>query len=115
MLVDILLEDDIIMLAKVVEECGKQIKVKYFVPTNKKYEDQQVYNYDDTIEEVDIECVNGYYEKDSDETAAGFVYIQGVGFIRSDDQSEYDPQSETDSSSDESDSDLEDEEEDEEL
>ena len=76
MLVDILLEDDVIMLAKVVGESNDVLKVQYFVQTNKRYLDQRIYKYEDTIEEVDKTCVAGYYEDGSDESAAGFTYTR---------------------------------------
>ena len=110
MLVDILLEDDVISLAKVVETLEKTLKIRYFVVTKKKYGDQRVYNYEDTIEEIDKECVNGYYDADEDESAAGFTYIENIGFIRTDDESDYDPESEPESSDDESETDLDEEE-----
>ena len=110
MLVDILLEDDVISLARVVETLEKTLKVQYFVRTKKKYaDDQRVYDYEDTIEEVDKECVNGYYDTDDDERAAGFTYIENVGFIKTEDESDYDPASEPESS-DDSESDLDEEE-----
>jgi hypothetical protein len=110
MLVDILLEDDVISLAKVVETLDKTLKVQYFVTTTKKYGDQRVYDYEDTVEEVEKECVNGYYDADEDESAAGFTYIENLGFIRSEDESDYDPESELESSDDESESELDEEE-----
>lgn len=110
MLVDILLEDDVISLAKVIETLEKTLKIRYFSPTKKKYGDQRVYNYEDTVDEVDKECVNGYYDDDEDESAAGFTYIENIGFVRVDDESDYDPESDPESSDDESESDLDEEE-----
>jgi hypothetical protein len=110
MLVDILLEDDVISLAKVVETLEKTLKIQYFSPTKKKYGDQRVYNYEDTVEEVDKECVNGYYGTDEDERVAGFTYIENIGFVRVDDDSDYDPESDPESSDDESELDLDEEE-----
>ena len=116
MIVDILLEDDVIMLAKVVETLENSFKVKYFVQTKKIYGDQKIYDYEDIVNEVDKECVSGYYDENEDESAAGFTHIKGVGFVRNEDDSEYEPDEESEDDEDEDeDEDEESEDEDEEL
>ena len=111
MLVDILLEDEVISLAKVVETLETTLKIRYFSLTKQKYGDRRVYNYEDIVEDVDKECVNGYYDANEDESTAGFTYVENVGFVRTEDESDYEPETETESSDDsDSESDIDEEE-----
>lgn len=98
MLVDILFDDDSVMLARVNEETPNgSLLVQFFVPIRKKYNDMQMYNYEETVTEVGKESVCGRYET-SDEQAAGYTRVSSEGFVKEDlDDSEYEPESESES------------------
>lgn len=116
-LIDVLFDDSTISLAKIVEvdDSDSKFKVKYMVPSSKKYGDKRLYKYDSNVETIDKECVNGYYDTENEEIA-GYVKTE-YGFIlcdEEDDESDYDPSEseEEESESEEEDDEDEDEEDD---
>lgn len=116
-LIDVLFDDSTISLAKIVEvdDSDSKFKVKYMVPTSKKYGDKRLYKYDSNVETIDKECVNGYYDTENEEVA-GYVKTD-YGFIlceEEDDESDYEP-SESEEEESESEDDDEDEEEEDDL
>tara|TARA_R110002072_G_scaffold84065_2_gene190564 strand:- start:4178 stop:4525 length:348 start_codon:yes stop_codon:yes gene_type:complete len=96
-LVDILTEQGV-MLAKIVSETPIQLVVKYM-----KHKKDDIYDYDNP-EIVDRECIDGYYDT-IDEVYAGFQKVEN-GFVRFDQDDDYEPsinsESSTESSDDES-------------
>lgn len=99
-LIDVNTEDGV-LLAKVVDETEDTYRIKYLSPIKKRYNDQRIYDYDECTEDIEKECVSGFYDTD-DETAAGYLQVEGGGFVldeHSDD--EYDPTSDEESESDE--------------
>jgi hypothetical protein len=96
MLVDVNTTDGV-FLAKVVKEDSDKYKVRYLVAKTK-----ELFDYEDTIDEIDKECVCGVYDPDDTEEHAGFVRVEG-GFIQLDEDEDYEPseccESESDSES----------------
>jgi hypothetical protein len=104
MLVDILMENDCVMLARVLgdTEDGAGLRVQFFVPIRKRHNGQEMFDYEDEVTEVARESVCGRYES-ADERAAGYVRVGPDGFIEDiDDAYDYVPdEDEEESSSDE--------------
>lgn len=101
MLVDVLLSDDVVSIAHVVEDLGHTLRVRVL---SKHHGD--IYIFDEEIEEVPVESVCGYYDVDDLEQTGIFKRTRfGYEEVSSSD-SDYDP---TDSDESESDVSLDDE------
>lgn len=74
-LIDVLVSDDddneITLLAKIIDETETTYKVRYLVESR-----TGLYRYEKTINEIDKDTVSGFYDTD-DELAAGFVKVDG--------------------------------------
>jgi hypothetical protein len=98
MLVDILLSDNVISIARIVEDLGSTLKVQLLSKHH-----GGIYIFDEEIEEVPTESVCGYYDTDDLENTGAFKRTRfGYEEISSSD-SEYEP---TDSDESESESDV---------
>jgi len=96
MLVDIQTIDGV-YLGKVICEYKNTYKLKYLVA-----KDKQLYDYDDEIDEIDKDCICGFYDVNDTEEAAGYTKVEG-GFIKKDEDDDYEPSlCDNDTSSDES-------------
>ena len=93
MFVDVLLEDDEVMLAKIVTEHVATVSVKFF--TFKKN-----YYHFDNICDIDKECICGFYDTTETIESLGYQEISNNRYILSDD---YEP-SDTSEQSEESES-----------
>jgi len=104
MLVDVETTEGI-FLAKITHESEKTYKLKYLVAKNK-----QLYDYDEEEDEVEKDCICGFYDVNDTEKTAGFYKVDG-GFMKLDEDSDYEPSDCGTSDSEESlvDSDEEDE------
>lgn len=101
MLVDVLLSDNVISIARIVEDLGSTLKVQLLSKHH-----GGIYIFDEEIEEVPTESVCGYYDTDVLENTGAFKRTRfGYEEISSSD-SDYDP---TDSDESESDVSLDDE------
>ena len=102
--------DSGVFLAKVFDECEFFYMVKYLV-----YKKNGVYDYEDSFEKVDKDCVCGVYDPGSTEADAGFAPREAGGFTRVDDDEgdNYEPSDEPSDEDDSDDESLEDEDEDE--
>ena len=91
-LIDVNTEDSV-LLAKVVDETEDTYRIKYLSPIKRKYNDLRVYDYEECVEEVDKECVSGFYDTD-DEAVAGYTRVEGGGFVLNEESDDdYDPTS----------------------
>ena len=98
-LIDVNTEDGV-LLAKVVDETEDTYSIKYLSPIKKKFNDHRVYDYDECVEEIEKECVSGFYDT-GDEYVAGYLKIDGVGFVYEEQyDDDYEPTSESESESD---------------
>ena len=102
-LIDVLIEDGCIMLAKIVDRVSdREIVVKFMNPLKRRYNDLRVYNFSEFSEIIPIESISGYYDTDS-ASCAGYLSI-GDGFIKTCEDEVYVPppsdEEETDSESD---------------
>jgi len=86
-------DEEIIMLAKIVEECQDTYKVRFMVHVK-----GDLYNYEDEITEIIKESVSGFYDS-TDVTDAGFVKTD-EGYHQVDDDDDWEP-AESDEESDE--------------
>jgi hypothetical protein len=77
-----------VFLAKVLDESEKMYRLKYLV-----YKKKGFYDYEDSVEEVEKECVCGMYDPDETEEHAGFVRVPEGGFIKKDEDEDYEPSS----------------------
>ena len=62
-LIDVVMEDDTVQLARVIKESNNFLKIKYF--SMKEFEDKIIYKIYDTCDEIDKECVSGWYDTDN--------------------------------------------------
>lgn len=86
MLVDVLLSDDVISIARVVEDCGNTLKVQLL---SKHHGGLHIF--DEEIEEVPVESVCGHYDTD-DLEATGMFRRTRFGYEEvSDSDSDYEP------------------------
>ncbi len=76
--------DYVIMMAKIVEEYDYKIEIRYLSETEKRHEEQVVYNFDEEITAITKESITGYYDS-TDPDCAGYVLIDGVGYLRRED------------------------------
>jgi hypothetical protein len=90
MLVDIETTEGI-FLAKVISEGENTYKLRYLIAKNKG-----LYDYEETEEEIEKDCICGLYEPDDTEEDAGYYKVDG-GFMKLDEDEDYEP-SECDSS-----------------
>ena len=96
MLVDIQTIDGV-YLGKVICEYENTYKLRYLVA-----KDKQLYDYDEEEDEIDKDCICGFYDVDDTEEDAGFIRVEG-GFIKKDSDEDYEPSDcDDDTSSDES-------------
>ena len=102
MLVDVLLSEDVISLAQIVEDCGQTLKVRLLTKNH-----GGIYIFEEDVEEISVESICGYYDTDDLERTGMFKRTRFGYEEVSDADSEYEP---TDSDESESES-LEDEEE----
>lgn len=94
-LIDVNTEDGI-LLAKIVDETEDTYSIKYLSPIKRKYNDLRVYDYEECAEDIEKECVSGFYDT-GDETVAGYTPVEGGGFILNEDSDDdYDPTSDED-------------------
>ena len=101
-LIDVLIEDGCIMLAKIVDKISdREILVKFMNPLKRRYNDLRVYNFSESSEIISVESISGYYDTDS-ASGAGYLSI-GDGFIKTCEDEAYVPSS-SDESNTESDS-----------
>ena len=61
-LIEVAVEDDSVQLARIVKETNTSLKIKYF--SMKEFDDKIIYKLSDLCEEVDKECVCGWYDTD---------------------------------------------------
>jgi hypothetical protein len=85
MLVDVTTTEGV-YLAKVVSKNKTTLTVRYLV-----YKRKGVYDYEDTDEIIDKECVSGEYDPDATEEDAGFIRLKGGGFVQKDGDDDYEP------------------------
>jgi hypothetical protein len=95
MLVDIQTVDGV-YLAKIICEYENTYKLRYMIAKNK-----QLYDYDKEEDEVEKACVCGFYDEDDTEETAGFYKVEG-GFMKKDEDDDYEPSECSDSDSEES-------------
>lgn len=76
--------DRTIMLARIVKEYDYKIEIQYLSVTNKRYEEHIVHQFDEGITEIYKESITGYYDS-SDLEDAGYVYIEGTGYLIAED------------------------------
>ena len=94
-LIDVNTEDGV-LLAKIVDETEDTYSIKYLSPIKRKYNDLRVYDYDECTENIEKECVSGFYDT-GDEAVAGYTLVEGGGFILNEDSDDdYDPTSDED-------------------
>jgi hypothetical protein len=74
-----------VYLASVLEETPATYKVRYLV-----YRKKGIYDYEDTVEEIEKDAVCGMYDPEDTEEAAGFIRVEG-GFVQKDEDEEYEP------------------------
>ena len=108
------MDDDCVMLARVVEEPddGETLLIRLFVSTQTAVNGQEIFDYEEAITEVSKESVCGRYDAAADERVAGYDRVGSSGFVRVDDDDDYEPVSEDSSSDDDDFTDEEEEEED---
>ena len=97
-LIDVSMEDGEIQLAKIVKETKNSLKIKYF--STKEFDDKIIYKLLDNCEDIDKDCVCGWYDTDN----MGELNIESCGknmWIKHLDDSEYEP-TDDESSDDES-------------
>jgi len=118
-LIDVLIEtedddDNNSQLARIIKKTQTGFKVQFLSETPILYEDRMsVFRFDKHTEEIGEESVSGYYDT-TDIEEAGYIKIEGVGYVKSEDyDDDYNP-SESDSESDSESLDISDCEEDEE-
>ena len=75
-LVDVLLEDDVILLAIVDSETETTSVVRYLEPTGKIFADREVYNFEKKSYVIDNTCIDGYYDSECMEDA-GYMAVAG--------------------------------------
>lgn len=85
-LIDVVMDDEEVMLAKIVDESDTTYKVKYL----NLVKDGTLYKYTREIYEIEKECVSGFYGEEDDEEDAGFTRVEG-GYIPNEMTSEYAP------------------------
>jgi hypothetical protein len=88
------------LLAKIVEESGPDMTIRYLSPTDDIDHGQVVYRYEDQQYIVQDDSVTEYLGTD-DETDAGFKAVP-TGFVKYDSDSDYEPSEESDSYDEES-------------
>ena len=99
-LIDVVLTDNVVSLARVVEDSGATLKVQLL---EKNRDGVHVFN--ESVEEIPRESVSGYYDTDDLEKTGMFVKTR-VGYEEvSESDSDYEP---TDDEEDDEDDDLED-------
>lgn len=96
MLVDVLLSEDVVSLARIVEDCGNTLKVQLL---SKHHGGLHIF--DEEVEEVPVESICGYYDTDELEHTGMFKRTRFGYEEVSETDSEYEP---SDSDSDESES-----------
>lgn len=97
-LIDVLIEDGCIMLAKIVDRVSDhEIVVKFMNPVKRRYNDLRVYNFSESGEIIPVESISGYYDTD-DTSMAGYLSI-GDGFIKTCEDEAYVPDEDEDSES----------------
>ena len=79
--------EHIIMMAKIVKEYSYKIEIRYLSETEKRHEDQIVYDFDEEVSEIQKESITGYYDS-TDPECAGYVLIEDVGYVRVEDLDE---------------------------
>ena len=84
MLVDVTTTEGV-YLAKVVSKNKTTLTVRYLV-----YKRKGIYDYEDSVEIIDKECVSGEYDPDATEEDAGFLRVDG-GFVQKDGDDDYEP------------------------
>jgi len=95
MLVDVLLSEDVISIARVIEDLGQTLKIQLL----SKHTDG-LHIFDEDIEEVPVDSICGYYDTDDLEETGMFKRTRfGYEEISSSD-SEYEPSESEDSESD---------------
>jgi hypothetical protein len=94
MLVDVLLSDDVVSLARIVEDCGKTLKVQILSKNH-----GGIYIFDQEIEEIPVESVCGYYDTDNLEETGAFKRTRFGYEEVSESDSDYEPTDSDDSDS----------------
>lgn len=97
-LIDVAMEDDTIKLARIIKETKSSLKIKYF--SMKEFDDKIIYKIHDICDDIDKECVAGWYDTDD----LNELNIEPYGkstWIKHIDMSEYEP-TDDESSDDES-------------
>jgi hypothetical protein len=90
-LIDVLIEDEDgekdYQLARIVSKVDNGFIVQFLSETSRLYEDRMtIFRFDKETAEIDEKSVNGYYDTDDIEKA-GYIKINGVGYV---DKDEYD-------------------------
>ncbi len=98
-LIDVNTEDGT-LLAKIVDETEDTYSIRYLSPIKRKYNGTIMYDYEESPDEIEKGCVSGFYDT-CDESVAGYLKIEGGGFIIDGDNSddEYDPETDNDQES----------------
>jgi len=86
------------LLAKIIEENGNDLSIKYLSPTEDLDHGQVIFRYEEQIYEVQDDSITEYLGTD-DETDIGFKVVP-TGFVKYDSDSDYVPSDEGESSGD---------------
>lgn len=95
-LIDVLIdtEDDEnnSQLARIIKKTQSGFKIQFLSETPILYEDRmRVFRFDKHIDEIEEESVSGYYDT-GDIEEAGYIKIEGVGYVKSEDyDDDYNP------------------------
>ena len=79
-------------LARIIKKTQSGFKIQFLSETNILYEDRmRVFRFDKHTEEIEEESVSGYYDT-PDIEEAGYIKIEGVGYVKSEDyDDDYNP------------------------
>ena len=96
-IIDVLVEtedddDNNSQLARIIKKTQSGFKVQFLSETSILHEDKmRVFRFDKHIDEIEEESVSGYYDTEDIEEA-GYIKIEGVGYVKSEDyDDDYNP------------------------
>lgn len=99
-LIDVLVDsegEDGLHLARIIENTLNGFKIQFLVGTSINHEDRmEVFRFEKEISEISEDSVSGYYDT-NDIEEAGYIKIEGVGYIRRGDYDDDYAPSDTDS------------------
>ena len=88
-LIDVLInsdnDDDKYQLARIIKKTSSGFKVQFLYETSTLYEDRMsVFRFEKEVTEIEEESVSGYYDT-ADIEEAGYIKIDGVGYVNKED------------------------------